>query len=320
MEKIRIEQMLPADIKTVLIIGHIKPDGDCVGSTMGLYHYLKVVRPDLSLTVCMQPFSDSFYFLKDIDQVVPMAEIDLNQVYDLCISCDASDKKRLGEACALFEQAKHRISIDHHITNEGMAETDYIRGGLSSCSEAICELIDMDQVNLACAECLYLGIVHDSGVFRFNTVTLATMTYAGMLMEKGVDQNRIIDETYFSRKYAQTRITGYVMEKAQLALEGKAIYASSTLADLARYGADSRDLNGIIDQLRVVKGVEVAVYCYELPNGNYKVSLRSNGDVNVSSICAKFGGGGHVRAAGCESSLPEEELLATILKEIDAQL
>jgi len=312
--------MIPQGIKEVLILGHIKPDGDCVGSTMGLYHYLKVVRPELSMTVCLQPYSDSFCFLKDIDQVVPMAEIDLNQEYDLCISCDASDKKRLGEAVALFDQAKLRITIDHHITNTGMAEIDYIRGGLSSCSEAICELVDMDKVNLACAECLYLGIVHDSGVFRFNTTTLATMTYAGQLMEKGVDQNRIIDETYFARKYSQTLITGYAMEQAKLALDGKAIYSSVNLSDIDRCGADSRDLNGIIDQLRVVQGVEAAMFIYEQDNGNHKVSLRSNGDVNVSSICAELGGGGHVRAAGCESDLPLEELVKLILQKIADQL
>lgn len=320
MKNQRIEQMIPDGVKSVLLLGHIRPDGDCVGSTMGLYHYLKTVCPELSITVCLQPFSDSFVFIKEIDQVIPMDEMDMTRVFDLCISCDASDRNRLGDAVALFDLAKHRITIDHHITNTGMAEVNYIRGGLSSCSEAICELIDMEKVNLACAECLYLGLVHDTGVFRFNTTTLATMTFAGQLMEKGVDQNRIIDDTYFSRKYAQTLVTGYGMEQAKLALNGKAIYSFVSKEDMKRCGADSRDLNGIIDELRVCQGVEAAVFIYELDDNRLKASLRSNGDVDVSRICASFGGGGHVRAAGCDTSLPYEEFLSQILAQIQEQL
>lgn len=317
---LQISSMIPAGVRSVVIIGHIHPDGDCVGTCLGLYHYLREKMPELETEVCLQKFDPSFYLLKDADRIRLMEEMDMSRVFDLCICCDASDKKRLGDADRLFEQAAHTICIDHHITNTGFADVNYIRGGYSSAAETLGELLDMDKVSKSCAECLYLGVSHDTGIFKFSNTTLNTMIFAGKLLEKGIDQTSIIDKTYYARTIVQTRICGYAMEHVQLYADGKISAVVLHLDDMQRFGADSGDLDGIVDQLRIIEGVETAVFLYEQKKDHYKASMRSNNYVDVSKIAASHGGGGHVRAAGFDQSMAAEEILSMVLAEIQEQL
>ena len=316
----KIEEMIPADVRTVVILGHIRPDGDCVGSCLGLYHYLQDNMPGLDVEVCLQKFSESFRCLSGTELIQPMDTMDMNRTFDLCITCDASDRLRLGDAAALLDRARYTICIDHHITNQGFAQKNYIRGGLSSCSEALGQLLDMDKIGTECAACLYLGVVHDTGVFKFRSTTCDTMCYAGRLMEKGFDYTAIIDRTYYGRTKAQTLICGKAMNTMKTADHDRIAYAVITEKDMKEYGADTRDMNGIIDQLRVVDGVEAAVFVYEMEPGCFKVSLRSNHQVDVSAIAAAHGGGGHVQAAGFDCRMDYDSLIDMLLAEISAVL
>lgn len=317
---LQISSMIPAGVRSVVIIGHIHPDGDCVGTCLGLYHYLKENMPELETEVCLQKFDASFYLLKDADRIRMMEEMDMSREFDLCISCDASDRKRLGDADRLFEQAAHTICIDHHITNTGFADVNYIRGGYSSAAETLGELLDMDKISKNCAECLYLGVSHDTGIFKFSNTTLDTMIFAGKLLAKGINQTDIIDRTYYARTAVQTRICGFAMENVQLYAGGKISAVALHLADLQRFGADAGDLDGIVDQLRIIEGVEAAVFLYEQKQGHFKVSMRSNNYVDVSQIAVSHGGGGHAKAAGFDQSMSAEELLSVVLSEIQEQL
>lgn len=315
-----IEKMIPQDVTSVVILGHIRPDGDCVGSCLGLYHYLKDNMPALQVEVCLQPFDDSFGFLKDSDQIQMMDEMDLNRQFDLCISCDASDRGRLGAAVSLFDGAAHTICIDHHITNTGFGDVNYIKGELSSACEVLGQLFSMDKISKSCAECLYLGVVHDTGVLKYSNTTFDTMCYAGRLMQKGIDHTSIIDNTFYGRTAVQTMICGRAMSRMMLAADGRISYGLVSLADMEACGADSRDLDGIVDQFRIVKGVEAAVFVHEMKPGTYKVSLRSNQIVDVSRIAAAHGGGGHKKAAGFEMNCSYKELIQMVIQEISEQL
>lgn len=317
---LQLSSMIPSGVRSVVIIGHIHPDGDCVGTCLGLYHYLKENMPELETEVCLQRFDASFNILKDADRICLMDDMDMSRVFDLCISCDASDRKRLGEAGQLFEQAAHTICIDHHITNTGFADVNYIRGGYSSASETLGELLDMNRVSKACAECLFLGVSHDTGIFRFSNTTMDTMIFAGKLLDKGIDQSDIIDRTYYARTAVQTRICGYAMENVQLYANGKISAVALHLKDMERFGADSGDLDGIVDQLRIIEGVEAAVFLYEQKKDHYKVSMRSNHYVDVSRVAVLHGGGGHVKAAGFDQSMSADALLSMVLSEIQEQL
>lgn len=319
-EKCRLEEMIPAGVHSVIILGHVKPDGDCVGSCLGLYHYLKDNMPWLEPGICLQKFSDSFLSLPEADRILLMETMNLDQSFDLCITCDASDRQRLGDAVKLLDQAKHTICIDHHITNPGFAEENYVRGSLSSCAETLGQLMDMEKISRSCAECLYLGVVHDTGVFKYSNTTYDTMCFAGRLMQKGLNHTEIIDRTYYGRTKAQTLLCGRAMSRLETFADGRITHAVITRQDMEECGADQRDLSGIVDQLRIVEGAEVAVFIYELESGRYKVSLRSNSLVDVSRIAEKHGGGGHVRAAGCDVQMEYESLLHLFLEEISREL
>lgn len=294
----QIEEVL-AGADRVCILGHIHPDGDCVGSCLGLYNYLRTVRPQMQVQVHLEFFSENFGFLQgasEVDHQFPELP-----PYDLCFVLDCGDRERLGPAVQYYDQAKKRVCVDHHITNQGFGDEYVVRATASSACEVLYELLDPDQVNLATASCLFLGIVHDTGVFKHSSTTRRTMEVAGELLEKGVSPSYIIDETFYKKTFAQNKALGRALESSRLLLDGQMIVGRVTAQEMRELGLESRHLDGIVDQLRVTEGVKVAVFLYTLDEKiqEWKVSMRSNGGVDVSRIAVKFGGGGHVRAAGC---------------------
>ncbi len=294
----RIEEVLTGADR-VCILGHIHPDGDCVGSCLGLYNYLRKVRPEIQPQVYLEPFSENFSFLQgalEVDHQFP----DLSP-YDLCFVMDCGERERLGPAAKYFDQAHKRVCVDHHITNQGFGDEYVIQADASSACEVLYGLLEPDQVDQATAACLFLGIVHDTGVFKHSSTTRRTMEVAGELLEKGVSPSYIIDETFYKKTFAQNKVLGRALDSARLWLDGQLIAGRVTAQDMRELGLESRHLDGIVDQLRVTEGVKVAVFLYTMDEERqeWKVSMRSNGGVDVSRIAVRFGGGGHVRAAGC---------------------
>lgn len=315
--KMKVNEMLTG-AKRVAIFGHVRPDGDCVGSTMGLYNYILDNYPDIHADIYLERFSDSFRFLAHAEDI---QELYTEGAYDTVFVLDASSRDRVGaNGLACIAQAAHSYNLDHHVSNPGdiCAYSD-IQPEVSSASEVLYYLLDADRVTRACAECIYLGIIHDTGVFRFSCTGEKTLEAVGALIGTGVDFPRIINETYYCRTYDQTRITGHVMENCRLALSGKVVYGFVTQQDLDNYHVTTVELDGIIDALREVQGIEVAVFLY--PTGDCcKVSMRSQYTVDVSRICQSFGGGGHVRAAGCSLKGNPEEIMEKLLAKIAEQL
>ena len=170
-------------------------------------------------------------------------------------------------------------------------------------------LLDEAKISRAAAECLYTGIVHDTGVFKYNSTTRKTMEIAGALMEKGVNAAKIIDDSFYRKTYAQNRILGKALIGSTRILDGRCIY-----------GVDTNDLDGIIDQLRITEGVECAIFIYEKAFNEYKVSLRSNDYVDVSKVAAYFGGGGHIHAAGCTMQGHPRDVINNLTGHIEKQM
>lgn len=282
--------------KTVALGGHVRPDGDCVGSCMGLYLYLKEQYPAIETDVYLEKIPDSFHLLKDTDVI--RHEIREGQVYDLFICLDCGDVSRLGFSGPLFECAGETACIDHHISNEAFADSNYIVPDASSTSELVYTLLDKEKISRFCAEALYMGIAHDTGVFQYSCTSPETMEAAAELMRKGIDGNSIIDKTFYEKTYVQNQILGKALLESMLILDKRCIVSSVSRKEMDFFEAVPADLEGIVSQLRNTKGTEVAMFLYELDYQTYKVSLRSKGTVDVSKIAKYFGGGGHVRAAG----------------------
>lgn len=305
-------------IQTVAISGHIRPDGDCVGSCMGLYQYLKTWYPDLEVDVYLEEIPDSFHFIEAATDI--KHEVDPSKVYDLFIALDCGDAGRLGFSSVLFEGAKKTFCVDHHVSNQAFADENYIVPEASSTSELVYRLMDVEKITTEIAECLYLGIVHDTGVFQYSCTAPETMEAAADLMRKGIRASEIIEKTFYEKTYEQNKLLGYALSNSERYLDNKCIYACITREDMNTYGVTPKELDGIVSQLRNTKGVEVAIFLYELGENEFKVSLRASGDVNVSKVAQVFGGGGHVKAAGVTIQGTAQEILEQLLEQIAMQL
>lgn len=308
---------------TIAISGHVNPDGDCVGACLGLYTYLRENYPEKTVDVYLEPINPKYTFLKYAPDIIHQEAAEAAGIpefsYDLYFCMDCSEPERLGFARDYFENASFKVCIDHHITNKGFGDLMFIRPGESSTSEVLFSLMDYKKISMDCAEALYLGIVHDTGVFRHSNTTRKTMETAGALLDKGIRQEMIIDDTFFRKTYVQNQILGRALLESILVMDGYVIFSVISRKDMVFYGVDSSDLDGIVDQLRVTAGVECALLLYELEEQVYKVSMRSNSVIDVSKIALYFGGGGHKKAAGCTMSGKARDVINSITALIESQ-
>lgn len=305
-------------VQTVAIAGHVRPDGDCVGSCLATYNYIRQNYPSIEVNVYLEPIPNIFKFLSGAIDIVHSCEEE--KIYDLFIAQDCGDTARLGQAIRYFETARKTICVDHHVSNQSFADENYIFPDASSTSELIYELIETDKITREIAECIYVGMVHDTGVFQYSCTSAKTMEIAGKLMETGINFSKIVDDTFYTKTFEQNQILGKALVSSKLYLDGKVIASIVTAEDMEQYHVMPKHLDGIVSQLRVTKGVEVAVFVYENEDGTYKVSTRSNGAVNVADLAVKFDGGGHSRAAGFSMEGKAEDILQTVVAEIKHQL
>ena len=289
-------QMILEHAETIAISGHVRPDGDCVGSATGLYEYIRTWYPEKEVDLYLEPVPHTFDFLKAVPEI--RHELKEDKGYDVFFILDCSDVERLGFSEKLMEKAACTVCIDHHISNRGYADENYIEPEGSSTSELVYNLLENERITKDIAESLYTGIIHDTGVFQFSCTAPSTMLAAAELMKKGIDFTAIIEDTFYSKTYVQNQILGRALLESILFMDGKCIFSVVTKKMMDFYGVLPKHLDGIVNQLRVTTGVEVAIFLYELENGEFKVSLRANGDTDVSKVAAFFGGGGHKKAAG----------------------
>ena len=302
--------------QSIAILGHTKPDGDCVGSCLGLYNYIRDNYGDKEVVVYLEELPKSFGFLAGADKVVHEYE---DRIYDLGVSLDCSDTDRHVKFGPIFKNAKATACIDHHKSNAGFGDFFLCEPDVSSACEVLYKLLDDGMINHGCAEALYLGIVHDTGVFKYQSTSPETMRIAGALMSKGLDTQKIIDDTFYKVSYNQNLLTGYALLHSKLFLDGRLVMTKLEPEDFERFGAGKDDTEGIVDKIRVTEGTEVAVFAYRLPGKDYKFSLRSIKKVDVSLIGLHFSGGGHIRAAGFNAK-EFEPAFETVLKMVEEQL
>ena len=309
---------LLGNASSVAIAGHIGPDGDCVGSCMGMYLYLKKNRPDLHVDIYLESVREIFDYISCVDEVKNQADPEI--VYDCFLVLDTSSPDRIGVAGKYLDTARNVVSIDHHITNKGFAEKNVIEANASSAREVVCGLLDAEKIDKDTATALYTGIIHDSGVLQYSNTSPDTLRTVAMLIDKGIPFSEIIDRSFYEKTFAQNRIMGKVLETARLHLGGQVIVGAVYPEDLTYYGVDKKDTDGIVSQLRLTKDVKAAVFLYPLEDGAFKVSLRANGNTDVSKVASAFGGGGHIKAAGCTLYGSAGEVTEKLLEELAKEL
>ncbi len=300
------------------ISGHVRPDGDCIGSCLGLYLYLKEQYPHIRTDVYLEEIPGAYRMIKGTDEV--KSQIPEGEVYDVFFCLDCGDKERLGFSAPLFEAAKETVCIDHHVSNEAFADQNHIVPNASSTSELVFTLLDKEKISKEAAEALYMGIVHDTGVFQYSCTSPETMEIAAELMRKGINGSEIIDKTYYEKTYVQNQILGRALLESMLIMDKRCIVSVIRQRSMEFFQAQPTDLEGIVSQLRQTKDVEVAIFLHEVEPQKYKVSLRSKNKVDVSVIAKHFGGGGHVRAAGVTMKGSSHDVINNITARIALQL
>ena len=314
----RLRELLEGK-KTVGIAGHVNPDGDCMGSTLALYRYLKLNYPSLDVDLFLESIRETYGFLPGVEQVQTQPS---EKHYQVFFALDCGDEDRIAVARGLYDQADLRVNIDHHISNRLYGDEYRVIADSSSASEVLYGILEEDggRIDKDIAECLYVGIVQDTGVFQYPTTGQATMNLAGKLMNYGIPYSDIIRQTFFEKTYPQMQVMGYVLEQSELFCDGKVLAGTLTLEEMGRYGAGPDDLDGVVSQMNQTRGLYCTIFLYEREPGISKLSLRSTGRVDVSGIAVVYGGGGHKGAAGATIEGMPRDLLAGVLEEVKKRL
>ncbi len=292
--------------KRIVCMCHANPDGDALGSLLGLIDILTKRFPKKQiLAVCKDPAPSSFRFLPRVHEITQMYAPAKG---DLFISLDSGDAKQTGfleELPVLFEPKRSHeagiitMKIDHHHTGSVFTEFNFVDSGASSTAEIIVDLSDAlnFEISAQAATCLLTGIYTDTGsLMHSNTTTRVYRTFA-RLLRAGGDQKAIVQNVFRTSKLSTLRLWGRVLEKISLSSEGGAVSAV-TSGDFKATGADFSELTGAIDYLNSIPGMRFSLLLSER-DGKVKGSLRTfRDDVDVSAMAQKFDGGGHKKAAG----------------------
>ena len=297
---------------------HIRPDGDAFGSSLALYAYLKKSFPETKTDIYMLDPNPVFSYLPGYDEIKTEPS---DEKYDLFIALDMGDKERLGKIKQVYENAKEAACIDHHLGYKGIAPeaNSYVVTDASSTAELVYDVIGSDKIDDDIAVCVYTGIICDTGVFQYSNTSRKTMEIAGHLMTFGFDHSKVVNEAFYEKTYRQTLLLGRSLLESILLMDGKVIVSVITQRTLRFYNATAKDLEGIVSQMMHTGGVDVAMFMYETVTGEYKVSLRSNENVNVEAIARKLGGGGHERASGLTMTGSYYDVINNVTAEIEKQ-
>lgn len=304
---------------SICILGHTNPDGDCLGSTLGVWNYIRNRYPEKKAKVYLMESNAKFAFLPGYSEIIHEPSV---EHYDLALQMDCHSDDRLGDFSILRRKASSCYTVDHHLLKEGEHPSPAtVLPEASSASEVVFDLMDPENVDRNTATCLYTGIVHDTGVFKYDHTTRHTMEIAGFLMSKGIDFGSIIDDSYFMKTYCQQQVQGRVMMESILVMDRRILAGWLRLKEMQFYHVTSRDIDGIVTTMRETRGVDGAVFLYETANQVYKVSLRSNNDqLDVAKAASYFGGGGHKKAAGCTLQGSYYDVLNNITKALSEQM
>jgi phosphoesterase RecJ-like protein len=307
--------------RTICIVGHIRPDGDCIGSQLGL---TLALRAEGKKVCCWNEdqMPEKYCFLdRDGDFQQPARGLK----FDCVIATDCASFERLGKIGAFIARRKPLINIDHHESNTRYGDLNWVSPREPSTGELIFRLLKIARWPFTprIADCLFTAVSTDTGSFQYPTTRPGTFHVGGELVTRGADLAKISGEVYESFPLSRARLLKHVYTRFKLAHNDRIAWFWLKQADLARTGAASNDTEGLIDHIRAIGPVIVACVFEEIESELTRISLRSkSGQVNVNEIAAQFGGGGHPAAAGARIPGPalstQRRVISAIKKAINA--
>jgi len=305
---------------SILLCTHISPDGDAIGSTLAMGLCLKAMGKQITLA-CADQVPDRLKFLPASQEFV-QAEALENCAFDVAFAIDAADLGRLGACREVFEKAPVTIQIDHHGTNPGYAMLNEVdeHAAAAGCIILRALLALEAEITPAIAQCLYAAISTDTGNFCFNNTDEEAFACASYLMAAGLPLNDTARTLHLIREEPHVRLLGRALMSLRRFADGKCAGMRLSHQDYLDAGAGGEHTDKIVNYAMDMAGVEIAYLVDEREMGFSKISLRAQPPRDVAAIARKFGGGGHVLAAGCRCAMAPEEACQALETEILAQL
>lgn len=298
--------------ESIVILTHENPDGDAIGSGLALYNALKQIgkNPD----IIIPEYPRIFEFLPGADEIKKESVI---EKYDLAISVDCATVKMLNGFANYFENAKVRVSIDHHSTNTMFGDLNYVSPDAPACAQILLVVFEYFKIEVTkdIGTCILTGIITDTGGFKYSGVTSETFEFVAWLLDKGINVSKIYRKVLQTKTRANFELNRIATNRLEFFEDGKVAFTYITKEDEESVNAESGDHEGIVETGRDIEGVEVSIFVRETDKG-CKVSMRSNEYVNVSDVCLLLGGGGHIRAAGASMQCTIEQAKEKILRQI----
>lgn len=314
-----IAQVIRAHDNFVLC-GHMSPDGDCLGSQLALWHALKAMgKRATCVLVRDEPVGRSLSFMPGMAEMVPASIFE--GTCEVFIGVDVPTRARIGEAaCALLDSAEDSITIDHHASDTTMCNHVYVDPDCSAASMLVWELVKelvVDELPLESASCAYVGLMTDTGGFRFQNADSSTFDLAAELVAYGVNPAWAATNVFQTRTIPSLKLEGIAIDHMSVIAGGKVAISWIDSADMERVGASKTDVEPLIDAVRSVEGATVACLIRE-QDGRIRGNLRAKDDTNVSALARELGGGGHKAAAGFNLDMPIPEALTFMEQKLTA--
>jgi len=307
----------------IALLAHKSPDGDCLGSALGFAHILRTIGKTC-VPACADPAPRSFHFLPGIELLQNTLG---DENFDLIIALDAGELTRFG---ALYEQhqafldSATILNIDHHITSNGCGQVNIIDPNSAATAELLVLFQQQAQLTLNkdAATCLLTGIITDTGSFQHSNTTARTMEASAVLLRAGAIPETIVKPIFRTQPLSQMRFRSLVIEKAQMACNGRLIWSYANDEMVAASGATADMDDNFSSTLRDIEGVEIAAFfkAYGAETHVTRMSLRSVEPYNVAAFCARYGGGGHARAAGATIQMPLSSAIPLVIAELAQEI
>ncbi|HLV10115.1 MAG TPA: bifunctional oligoribonuclease/PAP phosphatase NrnA [Halanaerobiales bacterium] len=301
-----------------LLLGHIEPDGDCIGSLFAFKWFLEGLNKK-SMVLLKESPREKYFFLPITNDDYCLFEdftFSDNTEYNF-IALDCADHERMGEGKDLIGES-FLINLDHHIDNNHFGDINYINPDAAATGEILYELFNISNCinDPRIDNGLATTLIADTGAFRYQNTSSRVFRMMASIMDNGVDIYKINNGLYGNYSYESVKLKGLVLSTLEISEDGLVSWLKVEQRVLNKAGADMKDTDGLVNYSRDIKGVEVGLAFFEVDESLTRVGFRSNNYCNVNEIAACFGGGGHPRAAGCRISLPLGKAVEAVLGKV----
>ena len=304
---------------SVALACHVSPDGDALGSMLGMHHVLRAAGRS-SVASFSEPFvvAPHYQELPGLELLVPPSQFPAQPA--VMVTFDSGSMARLGDLVESAKAASELLVLDHHASNDHFGTINVIDPDAAATAVLVHRLVVEMGLPLTrdAAICLYAGIVCDTGRFQYDTTTTEVFDIARELVAYDIPIARLNRSLFEEHRFAYLRMMGALLSRATLVREQGFVWVAVTQADLLRYGVTIEETEGLIDVIRRTQEAEVFCVLKEEPDGSLRISLRSLGDIDVRHIAESNGGGGHRFAAGFSTDAPIDDVVARIRSQLSA--